>query len=586
MRGHYFRPWILALCVGYVGAGEALAQTPPPTVDAARIPTPPVLPPARDGEIGKPRLQMPQDGVPSEQAGKVKFHLTSVTLEGNQVFSSESFRDLYANQLGKEVSLAEIYELGQQITQKYRDAGYLLARAIVPPQDVTDGKLKLQILEGDLSRFDIQTDSDDVRNAITPLAEKLIAEKPITSATIERYLLLMNDLPGLKVRSVLAPSPDKPGSAAITLIAERSRIQASAGIDTYGNSYIGPERLSANVIVNGLVDAKDALNVSTLFAPDHEELAYGALGYSRALDAEGTTLGLTASEVKTKPSLPLSLGGALKPEGEATNLGISVMHPFIRSRLVNWSTDGGLDFSRNKTTYAPGLSAIETTDDQRVLNLNNVVSLSDELRGYNRLQLGLRKGLDIAGASQEGEANLSRARGNPEFFKVTGEVSRLQGLWGPFSLLTSAQGQWANDPLLSSEQYGVGGQLYGRGFDASEITGDEGAAGKVELIWQPETTGINRWFSQSLHASSTDILSAMQIYAFYDGGVIWNIDPVVGQDKRQSLTSTGVGSRFTLMDRLSGDIFFAMPLTNEVASRADDKRDDWRMQFSLRATIW
>lgn len=585
-RPSAFYPSLLlasALTLGL--CASAVAQTPPASVDPSRIPAPAPLAPRQPDGSALPRLDLPDDGTLPPDADKVHFHLNTVTLDGNSVFSTADFEAQIASLRDQDVSLTQVYGLTQAITRTYREKGYLLARVVVPPQDVTDGSLRLQVIEGSISGYTIQADSPSIETALKPLAEKLIATAPITSDALERYLLLMNDLPGLTVKSVLAPAVDKTGAANITLIATRKRVAAAAGVDTYGNAYLGPERVSGNVLVNGLVDARDSLTLSTLVAPDHSELRYGAVGYNRVVGSEGTVVGVSASQADTKPTLPPALGGLLRPEGTATSLGVTVQHPLIRSRQISLSLDGALEASRNETTYAPGLGNLETRDDQRVVGGGTTLTIADRWQGYNQLQFGFRKGLNIAGASEKGDAGLSRTLGDPEFFKLSTEMSRLQGLYGPFSLLLGLNGQWTDDSLLSSEQFGVGGARYGRGFDTSEITGDRGFAGKAELIWQPN---LDRYFDSGgdFTFDGAAFLSNIQFYTFYDGGMTWNTQRTTGQGVRNSLTSTGVGSRFVMLDRLSGDVFFAVPLTNMVASRALDKQDDWRMQFSLRATLW
>jgi hemolysin activation/secretion protein len=126
-------------------------------------------------------------------------------------------------------------------------------------------------------------------------------------------------------------------------------------------------------------------------------------------------------------------------------------------------------------------------------------------------------------------------------------------------------------PLLSSEEYGVGGPQFGRGFDNSEIVGDQGAAGKIELIYS--------------HALNNNYLQALQVYSFYDIGAAWNKDPSTGISPRQSLSSAGLGTRMQILHQFDGDVFLARPVTNRIASRAEEKQQDWRLQFSLHVNF-
>ncbi|MGH8463942.1 MAG: ShlB/FhaC/HecB family hemolysin secretion/activation protein, partial [Pseudomonas sp.] len=128
-------------------------------------------------------------------------------------------------------------------------------------------------------------------------------------------------------------------------------------------------------------------------------------------------------------------------------------------------------------------------------------------------------------------------------------INRLQALPAGFDLLLTAEGQYAWDPLLSSEEFGYGGQRLGRGYDASAIVGDHGIAGGIELRK-----------SHVLPKAGV----ALQPYAFYDIGKVWNIDP--SSKDQQSGSSTGLGLRGSHQDGWQADLSLAIPLTR----RAED----------------
>lgn len=109
--------------------------------------------------------------------------------------------------------------------------------------------------------------------------------------------------------------------------------------------------------------------------------------------------------------------------------------------------------------------------------------------------------------------------------------------------------QIASGALYSSEEFGYGGQSFGRAYDASEITGDHGAAASMEV----QHAGFNVWN-----------VANVSPYAFYDIGIIWNED--VAQAKRESGASTGLGMRVSSEAGLSGNVGLAWPLTRDIAT--------------------
>ncbi len=562
---------VFAFSLGFMLlSGAAFAQAITPTADPSRI----------RGDIDRsvaPKITTPADisTTPDVQAPpgaeKIKFVLKKVKVEGATKVSEKNVAAAYEQLIGQNITLVQVYEIANKITRIYRDHGYILSRAVVPQQEITGGVVTIRVVEGFVSSFNIQGDTYGAKREIEAFARKLRDTGALTAKNLERYLLLMNDLPGIKVRSVLAPSKNVPGGADMTLVVEQDRFKGLANLDNYGNTYLGEERLTLGGQVNSLFRSSDQWNGTFLWAPDHDELKYFGLGFRHNVGNEGTKYGVNLSYTETDPSLPDALGGNLGPRGESYLVSFNVDHPFIRSRAFNVYGGASFDLTKNKTLYDPGLGGIETEDTQRILRLNSSLSYLDGWAGYNTANAVLSQGLDVFGASDEGDANLSRTEGDPTFTKFTLEVTRLQRIWGPITGLVGLTGQVAADPLLASEEFGYGGSDYGRGYDSSEITGDHGLAGKVELAY---TRTVEKKY-----------LNDYQVYTFYDLGAAWNKDPGAGEDSRNSGASAGIGTRLTFTDRINGNAFLAKPLTNESPSRGAGDEDNWRFKFSINSNF-
>lgn len=541
----------------------------PPSADPARI----------QNTIESPLPIVPESTLPAqskpiivdapEGAEAIEMVLNNVVISGATVFSKDEITSTYRHLLGKTIKLTQIYEISNDITRLYTDSGYILSRAIIPEQEISDGVVNIQVIEGFITSYEIQGE-ENARSVLEAYAEKLISLGPLKSENLERYLLLMNDVSGSDVKSVLSPSSNTNNGAHITLIAEHNKAQGFANFDNLGNSYIGPNRITLGGQLNNILQSSTTLNGLFLWAPDSNELQYYSTGFHNYVGDEGTKIGVNASISKARPSLPNALGGLLEPDGEALFLGFSVDHPFIRTRNLN--VYGGLNFDilKNKTDYAPGLSAIETKDSQRVLRASGRISYQDRFFGFNAGNATLSKGLDILGASHRGDSNLSRPEGDPEFTKLNIGASRLQYVSGPFNVLVAGTAQYSANTLLASEEFGFGGNEFGRGYDPSEITGEHGLAGKFEFIYNGNT--------------QLKVLNAYQIFTFYDVGKVWNRDVAVGQQDSDSAASLGIGTRLTFNQSVRGDAFVAKPLTRGVTSRGDDGQD-LRFKFSINTVF-
>jgi hemolysin activation/secretion protein len=168
--------------------------------------------------------------------------------------------------------------------------------------------------------------------------------------------------------------------------------------------------------------------------------------------------------------------------------------------------------------------------------------------------VSVRQGLGVLGASDKGDAELSRVDGVPDATVLRVEGARYQPFGAtPWGLLTSVKGQYAWDPLLVDEEMGLGGETFGRGYDPSDIAGDQGLGMMLEL--------------QYTRPVDSTWLRGYQAYGFYDLGAVWNEDDA--PPKKQSMASAGLGVRTQLAGRVFLDLEVAKPLTREPATRDD-----------------
>ena len=197
-------------------------------------------------------------------------------------------------------------------------------------------------------------------------------------------------------------------------------------------------------------------------------------------------------------------------------------------------------------------------DRLRVLRANANYDFVDRYRGVSLVGLELSQGLNIFGARGANEANTSREDGKAKFTKISLSGQRLQALPGKLNVRVSIAGQYAFDPLLSTEEIGLGGTAFGRAFDPSELTGDHGLAGRLELT-APSSWANSLWLGEYLQ---------IQPYVYFDAGTVWNENKAQDSDdgSRATLRSLGTGLRFDLTQRLSGELELAKPLDRRPAS--------------------
>lgn len=493
-----------------------------------------------------------------EDLKEVKFVLKQLFIQGKSIYDKRALKPLYTSYLKKELTLKNIYEIAQKITNKYRNDGYILSKAIVPPQKINDGVVHLRIIEGYIDKIKIQGPVRGPRKLINKYKKNILKSRPLRVSDLERYLLLIDDLPGVTAKSVLAPSEDKPSATTMTLILADKAFVGHIGTDNRGSKFNGPYQFLGGVTVNSLLGDHSRAGLQGVFTSQTDELLFLNAFYDLPINQEGTRLFFSSSVSKSEP------GSTLKQfdiNGDSSSITLRLTHPFLRSRAKNLT--GHLGFSgRNSTTKILGL--LDSEDRLRVMNMGVSYDYADEYKGVNLIRLNLSKGLNIFDATESGSSNLSRSQGKSNFTKLTGNLMRIQNLSPSWNLLGAASWQYSFDKLLASEEFGVGGSQYGRAYDSSEITGDHGIAFKVEL--------------QKAFRPAWDYLSDFQLYSFLDYGSVWNKVQTSTGAKRQDLTSIGLGMRFNITDSISGYLEMNQPISDNVAAEGNK---DPRLFFSL-----
>ena len=516
--------------------------------------------PTVPGSVMEPEVPKTKSYKPPADLNKIRFILKKIVVKGSTVYSHNAFRRWQRRFIDKKVSLALIYRFAEKITAKYRNDGYLLSRAIVVPQKIKNGVVTIQIVEGYIGNLKIRGPVKGSKMFLKSYGKALLRSSPLKAKDLERYLLLIDDLPGVSVESVLVPSKNEPGASALILTLKHKDMDANTGIDNRGTKFNGPIQMRGATNANSVMGFYDRLGIQGVLTSNPDELLFFNGFGEMPVSSEGTKIFISGSFSKSKPGSTLK---QFKVEGNSNTFTVRASHPFIRSRGKNLK--GYLGFtSRNSKTDL--LNENITDDRLRILKLGMAYDFVDRLRGVNLFSLGLSKGMNIMDASGPGSLKLSRADGRSDFTKLSGDILRLQELGLGWSLLTEVGWQYAFDSLLSSEEFGLGGPQYVRAYDPSEVTGDHGIAFKLELQKGVKTN----W----------NYLKSLQSYLYFDHGTVALRNTTAVQDSSSSLTAVGLGMRANINKWLSGYIEVGQPLSGDVSAEGNS---DPRFFFSLNA---
>ncbi len=533
---------------------------------------PPALPPSVPPEIRLPQLApetapaLPAPEIPVPEtapsrapagAEAVKLTFAGFELEGVEAYPPGELEKIWRADVGREISLARVYALARDIQQRYRKDGYFLSRVLIPEQTVHDGRFRLRVLEGWIAQVTFEGEIGPAAGLVASYFQPVTRQRPIRLATLDRALLLANDVPGIGATALLRSSTREVGAADLVVTLRRQKVSGFLSVDNYGDQFTGEWEFGAGLSANSFTSVGEQTTIIGFSSEpwtEHYE-AVGQFNGSWRLGASGAYAEALASYGDSNPGSDLD---TLDFDSKTLLLSGTGGYPIIRSRDLNLSLRLGFDYINEDTDIFGGQTF--SRDRLRVLHTTVRADARDALAGSTAGEISYRQGLPILDATKRGDDDKSRENATGSAGLVRGSLARLQPLIASFALYGDVAAQYAFDHLLSEEQFDVGGTSFGRGYDFSEISGDHGVGTTVELryTWRP----------------LEDVPISLQPFSFYDYGRVWDR----GASEPQTLSSAGFGVRLAAYDALTMEATMAKPLAAD-SQRANGTRDP---QFLFR----
>jgi hemolysin activation/secretion protein len=545
--------------LGALASGSAQAQVIPGSASPEHVERqfePRVTEPQQPAGEVTPQISIPQTAISGKLAQQ--FTLKNVEIDDMTVYKKGTFDSLYAGKVGQTVTLAEAREIARGITSRYRTDGYVLSQAVIPNQDLTKGTLKIRMVEGFVDKVYVENDrpNSDRRHLIEGYAHKINAMRPLNTKTLERYMLLISDLPGVTARAIIRPSPATFGAADLVIKVSNKVWEGSFTSDNRGNKFIGPYQEQLTLTENSLAGIGERTTIRGINSIPVSQLHFFDVQNEEQLDTEGTKLTFLYSNARTHP------GDILKPldlVGTSDEYAVTLSHPFLRTRAENLT--GRLMFDAHDTEN-DSLGVRLSNDRVRAFRLGGTYDTGDKWGGVDLADISISQGVSWFAATEG--LDTSSPNAIRDFTKENISLSRIQTLPHGFSLLTAGEGQYSPHPLFTSEQFTLGGVGFGQAYDSGELAGDSGIAGKIELRYG--------------HDVGYRYLDSYQLYGYYDIGTVWLEQTAPGVQDQFSLASTGVGIRTNFTSNLYGYVEVGFPLTRTVAS---EQNHDPRLFFSI-----
>jgi hemolysin activation/secretion protein len=429
------------LCAALTGIDIAFAQIPgglPGAVEPGRD-RPPLSAPAPPNFDF--RIETPSRSSVSRAVDEIRFRLDDIEVKGAVTLSPDRLRPLYQALIGKDVSLSDILDVANAIETMYRQDGYLLVRAFVPPQRVANGIFTINVVEGFIANVLVQGGAEKTRERIRTFLQPALDSKPLRLETIEQALLLANDLPGVTAGGLLRPSSDTPGASDLVVTVIPVPFTGGIAIDNRGSDFSGIWSVTGDLAVSSLFDDDDQLDgsVTTSSKAAPFRRVAGQLRYRLPVGGQGAILSLIGTATHGEPGSTLTLFNVLT---NSWAVGPRLTYPIKRTRAESTLIEAGITVQEAHVSI---LGAPFNHDKWRVADIGVSYLRSGFLGGVWAANVDLAQGLPILGATENGSPELSRPGART---KLTGGIHFTRPIQGAFSLALAAQGQYAS-PLSS-----------------------------------------------------------------------------------------------------------------------------------------
>ena len=470
------------------------------------------------------------------QGEVVTFELKKIVTDPSAVLSEAELAAITAPYEGKQVSLSDIYAIVEKINALYTEKGYVTCRAFLPPQTITNGTVKLLLVEGRTGNTTV-SGNNYTKTAYITKRLHLNQDEIANIKQLNKDLLLFNATNSTQLR-IMMKAGEKPGTTDYEITAyEPKRDTWTIFEDNAGSDTSGQYRTGLFYNTKSLSGNCDALSLGTVISEGTK--AANAV-YSRSLGRSGTKMNLMYSSNSTKV-----VDGYYEDmiKGHANSYTIGFVQPLLVNETTR--TELSLDYNRqdSKTDWLAGFRGNMVDDSVQDFTLGFAVT------NYGTSHVFYQKHSYVRGYSESTPELFDRRTQNFGFYKLNAMYQKLYKAGQMWNLRADAQ--WSgSEGMVSSRQFYMGGMYSVRGYKENFLGGDSGFTFSAEYA----VPVINR---------------NTNAFGFFDYGHVYGNGQ--SDDQHNVLASVGLGVRSTINQYCSASLILGVPLQREFSAEEVSK---------------
>jgi hemolysin activation/secretion protein len=524
-----------------------------------------------------PELPAPRNTAQPDLSRAPQLFVKSIEVAGATVLDAKEIAAVTAPYTNRQVTSGELQTLRLALSRLYVDKGYVSSGVLLPDQQVRDGRIRYEAVEGKLTRVEMQPDSHLGSGYVVPRLRNRIDDGPLHIGEVQNALNALQQDPNVKRLDARLLPGERPGESVLAVrVDDAPRFHFGIGSDNHRATSTGAERLTAFAGVRNLTGYGDQLNVTAGVSDGSDD---GSVSFSMPISSRDANV--QAFYSRSDSAVIEERFEALDIESKSTSWGLTAAFPLLRPGNKQFTLSLGFQ-SNESTSYLLGMpfsfspGAIDGVAKTSVAQLG----LDWSARGQNAvtaLRMTYKRGLDLLDATVYDPANYPNPEDAPlynptqagaEFGAVQAQAIYLQRTkWlGPNAqFVFRLTSQIAQDSLMSLEKISIGGVNTVRGYPENLMVRDNGVAASVEF-----QIPVSKHFGTPHPANLT-------VVPFFDYGRSWDkLDTDPGNDLRNTdearfITSAGLGLKWNPFRGLDAQVYWGTQLSDNFDG--DDPRE-------------
>jgi hemolysin activation/secretion protein len=434
-----------------------------------------------------------------EQAAKELITLKNIKFQGVTILGDMELKGIVEPFINTPMTYEQMLEIGMVVETYYRQNNYL-ARAILPPQDLTDGVLTIDVIESVFSKVEIEQELEDLPNTQQHVSAIIDAQQKtgdlLNTKSLDRAIALANDLPGMSAQGSLRQGAEVGETELLLKLYQGRTRQTELSIDNAGSRSTGAQRLMATFTWFNPNDIADLFSIVAVHTQGSD---YARLAYSVPVGVDGWRIGANTSVMGYE--VVVGEPGMVGAVGRSLAQGLEWIYPLLRSDEASATVTLAADAKEFKNTSAQGL--LMSDYSAKVLSAQ-VAGFYRDLNpggGTGTYSVQVSHGdLNLTGSLNE-QTDKNGAGTAGSFNKVKFNASWQEALTTKTSAFVSYSAQLADKNLDSSEKMQLGGMNGVRAYPTGEGSGADAQLVQLELRHQLD--------------------SGVTVTGFYDWGQVW-----------------------------------------------------------------